>query len=165
MTLDKFLTLVKALQKPAWVDIVRRDPCVYCGRRPDELPGGTGQKFQRGDATLMTVEHVIPKSTPDHLRPRGWQNLVGACWTCNHKRGDVPLLHYLLGLRARPVRVKRQGPVRKLRPEVNAPPLRVPLGEPGSALWFARVKIFGDTKENGPAAEGRAVPGRDERRD
>jgi hypothetical protein len=139
-----FLLLVKQLRKPAWVHIVKQDPCVYCGRMPHELPGGHGKKFRRGEATLMTVEHVIPKSAPEHLRPRGWQNLVGACWNCNHTRGDAPLLHYLLGLRARPVRVRRAPPVRKVRPEVNAPPLRVPLGERGSPLWFARVKIFGE---------------------
>lgn len=42
----------------------------------------------------MTVEHVWP----------GWRNrpegrmthTVGACWTCNHERGDMPLLQYLL---------------------------------------------------------------------
>ena len=129
MTIDAFFQLLKTLNKPAWETIVKRDPCVYCGRMPHELPGGTGKKFRNGDATLMTVEHVVPKSAPEHLRPRGWQNLVGACWTCNHTRGDVPLLHYLLGLRARPVRAKRPAPIRKARPEVNAPPLRVPISE------------------------------------
>jgi HNH endonuclease len=142
--MDTFLGRLKTSRKDPWVVIVKRDPCVYCGRMPQELEGGHGKKFRRGEATLMTCEHVIPKSVPEHLRPRGWQNLVGACWNCNHKRGDVPLLHYLLGLRARPVRVKRAPPMRKARPEVNAPPLRVPLGEPGSPLWFARLKIFGE---------------------
>jgi len=145
--MSTFLALLKTLQKDSWVVIVKRDPCVYCGRMPHELPGGHGKKYRKGDATLMTVEHVIPRSAPDHLRPHGWQNLVGACWNCNHERGDVPLLHFLLGLRARPVRMKRaqrMRKARKARPEVNAPPLRVPMGEPGSPLWFARLKIFGD---------------------
>jgi hypothetical protein len=144
--MDAFVLLLKTLQKPTWAAIVKQDPCVYCGRLLHELHGGTGKKYRSGNATLMTVEHVIPKSAPEHLRPRGWQNLVGACWNCNHERGDAPLLHYLLGHRARPVRKKKPAPIRKARPEVNAKPLRVPLGEPGSPLWFARVKIFGDQR-------------------
>ena len=129
LTLQRFLRLPTTIPKPAWVDIVKQDPCVYCGKLPAELEGGDGKKFRRGEATLMTVEHVVPRSAPDDERPRGWQNLVGACWNCNHKRGDVPLLHYLLGLRARPARQKRPPPIRKYRPEVQAPPLRVPLAE------------------------------------
>jgi hypothetical protein len=147
MTMPTFLALLKTLQKDAWVVIVKRDPCVYCGRTLQELEGGTGKKYRNGNATLMTVEHVIPQSAPDHLRPKGWQNQVGACWNCNHERGDVPLLHFLLGLRARPVRTKKRAPIRKARPEVNAPPLRVPMGEPGSPLWFARLKIFGQPEQ------------------
>jgi hypothetical protein len=62
-----------------WDHVLRRDPCVYCGRH---LP------FEE-----MTVEHVQPRSKrgPDTAR-----NKVGACASCNRRRGARPLLSFLL---------------------------------------------------------------------
>lgn len=61
---------------PKWKEILRLDPCCYCGRRF----GGT-------------IEHVQPR-----LRGEASSILLngaGACSNCNHDKGDTPLLVWL----------------------------------------------------------------------
>lgn len=77
-----------------WRTLLKREPCVWCGRRPDEIPGGTGAKYRVGGATVMTIEHIIPAS--QKMRPPGWENLAPACWNCNNTRGDLGLLLYVI---------------------------------------------------------------------
>lgn len=57
----------------AWVDILLRDPCSYCG----------------GPAT--TLDHIVPGGDNDHT------NLAPACARCNSSKGKRPLLMALLG--------------------------------------------------------------------
>lgn len=57
-----------------FAEIVRLDPCAYCGRR-----GGT-------------VEHVEPISSGG---PHHWSNLGGACASCNARKGATSLLAFL----------------------------------------------------------------------
>jgi 5-methylcytosine-specific restriction endonuclease McrA len=56
--------------------LLKKDPCVYCYRRKK-----------------MSLEHVLPKSMGGN---GALSNLVGACKTCNMKRGSTGLLLYLL---------------------------------------------------------------------
>ncbi len=59
-----------------YTDILRSDPCSYCG-----LPGPS------------TIDHVMPKS-------RGgkdyWENFSSACKHCNMDKAAMPLLMYLM---------------------------------------------------------------------
>jgi 5-methylcytosine-specific restriction endonuclease McrA len=57
------------------VEILRADPCVYCGNA-----GGT-------------IEHIIPVIAGGSGE---WENLAGACRSCNSGKGDTPLLLFLL---------------------------------------------------------------------
>lgn len=67
-----------------WKVLLRLEPCVYCGRVKAELPPNRP----------MTIEHVVPKC--EAIRPRGWRNYAPACWSCNNRRGAMPLLHFLV---------------------------------------------------------------------
>ncbi len=67
----------------AWRTIVGHDPCVYCAVWPN---------WQR-DHDAMTAEHVTPISQGG--RRTSWENIVGAHRSCNHDRGDMPLLRFL----------------------------------------------------------------------
>lgn len=58
-----------------WSEVVTRDPCPYCGK------------------PSTTEEHVIPRSKGGSS---GATNIVGACRSCNHAKGDQPLLQFLL---------------------------------------------------------------------
>jgi hypothetical protein len=60
----------------AWAAIVRWDPCSFCGG-----PGGT-------------VDHIVPRSA----RRKGvnaWNNMAGACGSCNGSKGAESLLLFL----------------------------------------------------------------------
>lgn len=54
--------------------ILLADPCSYCGR-PSEH-----------------VDHIVPSSGGG---PNEWQNLTGACESCNLSKHAHPLLHFL----------------------------------------------------------------------
>lgn len=76
----------------AWQRLLRLDPCAFCAG-----PGGT-------------VDHVEPRSRAARGvggSPHGWQNLVGACETCNGAKRDSSLLAYLH--RRRAPRARRRG--------------------------------------------------------
>jgi hypothetical protein len=93
-----------------WADVVRRDPCSYCG-----APGGT-------------LDHIVPQST----RRRGvhsWLNYAGACERCNGRKRDRTLLWYLATRpRAAPRRRRLPRPVRTVplpaAPAARRPPAR-----------------------------------------
>ena len=65
----------------AWLALIRRDPCSYCGRRG---PAGT-------------VDHVEPRcrSARGLGSPHGWINTVGSCTGCNGSKRDLALLVFL----------------------------------------------------------------------
>lgn len=74
----------KRLEKVArpdfdWNRVVRKDPCTYCGRHKPRAE--------------MTTEHVMPLSKGGANIP---ENKVGACATCNRRRGSMPLISFLL---------------------------------------------------------------------
>jgi 5-methylcytosine-specific restriction endonuclease McrA len=58
-----------------YVKILRMDPCSYCG------------------APSEHIDHIVPfvKDGPTH-----WTNLAPACASCNHRKSDKDLLHFLL---------------------------------------------------------------------
>ncbi len=69
---------------PTWRAVVTADPCVYCVAWANNFRGND----------QMTAEHVIPRSQGG--RRTAWQNIVGAHKSCNHERGDMPLLLFML---------------------------------------------------------------------
>lgn len=62
------------------VDIVRRDPCSYCGAHDDFWRDGIG------------ADHVIPRIADGPLDP---MNVTGCCRACNSAKRDRPLLVFL----------------------------------------------------------------------
>lgn len=54
---------------------VKKDPCVYCG----------------GKST--TFEHVLPRKFGGRTE---YNNVVGACQSCNNRKGHTGLLQFLL---------------------------------------------------------------------
>lgn len=59
-----------------WQPTVKLDPCCWCGT-----------------PRAGTVEHLQPRSQHGSNRPK---NLVGACASCNSRRGTNSLLHWML---------------------------------------------------------------------
>lgn len=59
-----------------WPDILRRDPCAFCGE-----PG-------------ETVDHIIPKARGG--KPSTAQNGTGSCYHCNALKRRMSLLDFLL---------------------------------------------------------------------
>lgn len=68
-----------------WANVLRRDPCCWCGKTPPESMG--------------TVEHLNPLGREGD---REWENLVGACASCNQARDQLEPLHFLLALKREP---------------------------------------------------------------
>ena len=66
--------------REAWMRIIRRDPCSFCG--------GTGG----------TVDHVEPQSRTARGigGAHSWANYVGCCVRCNGRKRDQKLLLFLL---------------------------------------------------------------------
>lgn len=60
----------------AYMEILRRDPCAYCGASP-----------------AGTIDHMMPLALGG---AHHWTNLTAACETCNKSKNDKGLLHYLL---------------------------------------------------------------------
>lgn len=58
-----------------WTEILRKDPCCYCGG-----PAGT-------------LDHITPISAGGD---NGWENLTAACHSCNAKKRTQPLLSFML---------------------------------------------------------------------
>lgn len=62
--------------KKEWKDVLRADPCAYCGAPKSG-----------------TVDHIVPRV--DLEVECDWDGLTGSCKICNNKKGDVSLLKYL----------------------------------------------------------------------
>lgn len=60
-----------------YVQIIRHDPCSYCGTRP----------------TRVEVDHIVPVSAGG---TGAWDNLTPACRPCNAAKGSRTLLSFLL---------------------------------------------------------------------
>jgi hypothetical protein len=57
-----------------YAEILRRDPCAYCG----------GQ--------MQVLDHIEPLSG---VGPHAWDNLTPACGSCNARKSAKPLLGFL----------------------------------------------------------------------
>lgn len=57
-----------------WREVVKRDPCVYCGR------------------PATTIDHITPKARGGE---NGWRNEAGACEPCNAAKASLGLLLFL----------------------------------------------------------------------
>lgn len=64
-----------------FMDVLRRDPCAYCGKR-----GGS-------------LDHITPRALGGS---DDWDNLTSACGRCNGRKSDGTVLDVLLGLREQP---------------------------------------------------------------
>jgi 5-methylcytosine-specific restriction endonuclease McrA len=58
-----------------WIPIITADPCCYCGKR-----GGT-------------IDHILAKKSGG---TDDWDNLTGACHSCNARKRTIPLLQFML---------------------------------------------------------------------
>jgi HNH endonuclease len=72
--IEKLLSLSDS---ESWRDVLRRDPCAYCGA----LQGGT-------------IDHITALSVGG---PNQTENLAGACATCNTRKSKQSLLAFLAG--------------------------------------------------------------------
>jgi hypothetical protein len=59
---------------PEWRRVLLRDPCVYCGAKPESL------------------DHIQPLA---HGGANGWPNRAPACHRCNGEKGHATLLMFL----------------------------------------------------------------------
>jgi HNH endonuclease len=66
-----------------WLEVIDRDPCSYCGSVHDGLI----------DKNVRHWDHIIPESVGGVSE---WDNLTGACSSCNPSKRDKPLLIFLL---------------------------------------------------------------------
>jgi len=79
---------VRPVPGPTRRNVLLRDGhrCAYCGAAAEELPAGV----------RLTVDHVVPRSRATRGRVvdargrrvavNGWDNVVAACPTCNHRK-------------------------------------------------------------------------------
>lgn len=72
------------------VDILRRDPCAYCGEY-ERYPEG----HKKAGKLHATIDHIHPRSRGGK---DGWGNYTAACVSCNTRKGHNSLLGYLLGI-------------------------------------------------------------------
>lgn len=76
----------------AWREVLKREPCVYCGQSLSELRAG---RTPRAAKPLMTIDHIQPRGKRAHRRHH-WDNEAPACWNCNHAKGSRPFLFFLV---------------------------------------------------------------------
>ena len=69
--------------------IRNNDPCTYCGKLPVSGTLAKGQKH------IHTFDHVFPVSKGGRDR----NNMTVACYGCNHRKGSLLPLHFLLEIR------------------------------------------------------------------
>src|SRR3954470_21608669 len=78
--LDSYSRLFTSAYRAQW----RHEPCVYCGLFP---------ATRHEQKLTLTRDHIMPQSVGGD---DSWQNLATACAKCNHKRGTMPVLWYLV---------------------------------------------------------------------
>lgn len=69
----------------AWKDMLRGDPCAFCGTRMLPCPW---------TPTGASVDHIIPGGSRRRYVQR-WSNLTGACQSCNRSKASKPLLLWM----------------------------------------------------------------------
>lgn len=65
---------------PPWSDVLRRDPCCYCGVRVQH----------------MTLDHIVPRASGASGRRPTADNATPACPSCNQEKGSQSLLAFLV---------------------------------------------------------------------
>lgn len=92
ITLNNYDKLPSAVVTFSRRNIFKRDhyTCMYCGVQP-------------GPENL-TIDHVIPRSSPDGLGKSTWENCVLACVPCNKKKGSRTLVEAGMKLRKKPAK-------------------------------------------------------------
>lgn len=93
------LRLGARISLPAWSQVLRRDPCAYCGAKP----GRSGMVLDRRHGrSKMTLDHIVPRSAG----ATGWhpsvENGTAACPSCNQRKGSASLLEFLASGGMRP---------------------------------------------------------------
>lgn len=63
------------MSKRAWYEILKQDPCAYCGGKNE------------------TVDHITPRSKGGR---NTWDNVAPACYRCNQRKADRSLLVFLI---------------------------------------------------------------------
>lgn len=66
-------------------EVLLRDPCSYCGVMRPEL--------QIDKRNRKTLDHIVPV---EHGGLSNWENLTGACSSCNSSKNDDELLQFML---------------------------------------------------------------------
>ena len=84
------MTLGAVVDLPPWREVLRRDPCSYCGSREDKDGVVHGSP--------MTMDHIVPRSITGESRSYPVRsNAAPACRPCNQAKGSQPLLVFLVG--------------------------------------------------------------------
>lgn len=78
VTIERFLK--NCLMMESYRDVLRKDPCPYCGWRPPK-------KKHR------TLDHIKPESKGG---TGGWENTTLSCLFCNRLKGSMELLDFLI---------------------------------------------------------------------
>lgn len=87
------MALGAVVDLPPWREVLRRDPCSYCGARADE----DGVVQGRGGGP-MTMDHIVPRSiTGESAYYPARSNAAPACRRCNHAKESTRLLAFLMG--------------------------------------------------------------------
>lgn len=77
-----------------WLDVLRRDPCCYCGG-----PGGTVEHLTKAEdlrRMYLRPNPRFPNQTLGAGHPAFMNNKVGACAECNNNRNDHSPLSWIL---------------------------------------------------------------------
>ena len=78
-----------------------RPRCTYCGVAVSRKVSPRSSAELGGEVTYpFTIDHVLPKSQGG---PMNTENACVACEPCNTKRGDMPLLAFILSLGSKAV--------------------------------------------------------------
>ncbi len=70
------LSVKDALLTNYYEEIIKQDPCVYCGK-----------------LGVNTIDHIVPINKNGNSL---WTNLAGVCWSCNSSKKDKDVLQFLL---------------------------------------------------------------------
>ena len=73
-----------------YIEILRRDPCVYCGKVMQYMP-----KEKRTSRNSMSIDHIIPRANLEKGQNH-WMNFAPACHRCNNGKNTLPMLLYLM---------------------------------------------------------------------
>ena len=128
--------------KKMWRGIIRKDPCAYCG--------GAGG----------SIDHIVPKSRAPLGREKSWTNLTGACYSCNARRADAPLLLWLANPERAVAEAKkvRRRVRRRRRRQTRAKLLRALRAKLLARAWRLHEAAVCEQRVVGPAESSAVAP-------